>query len=101
MMTGKQTGGPVVHIPTGRRDGKVSSASNVRPNIVDTSFTMTEMIKLFSSKGLSLEDLVTLSGRYILNSKLESNIWGLLLHAVYIITYSFIFCNNAYATSHF
>lgn len=67
-MTGKQTGGPVVQIPTGRRDGKVSSASNVRLNIVDTSFTMDEMIKLFSSKGLSLDDLVTLSGKYILFS---------------------------------
>ena len=62
VMTGKQGGGPVVQIPTGRRDGKVSAASNVRPNIVDTSFKMDEMIKLFSSKGLSLDDLVTLSG---------------------------------------
>ncbi|KAF4348033.1 hypothetical protein F8388_014337 [Cannabis sativa] len=58
------TGGPVVEIPTGRRDGKVSSASNVRPNIIDTSFTMDEMTKLFISKGLSLDDLVTLSGAH-------------------------------------
>lgn len=62
------TGGPVVQIPTGRRDGKVSSASNVRPNIVDTSFTMDEMIKLFSSKGLSLDDLVTLSGAHTIGA---------------------------------
>ncbi|XP_010268456.1 PREDICTED: peroxidase 46-like isoform X2 [Nelumbo nucifera] len=55
-------GGPSIQIPTGRRDGRVSSVSNVRPNIVDTSFTMDEMLELFSSKGLSLEDLVTLSG---------------------------------------
>lgn len=55
----------MVQIPTGRRDGKVSSASNVRPNIIDTSFTMDEMTRLFTSKGLSLDDLVTLSGRYI------------------------------------
>ncbi|CAB4265906.1 unnamed protein product [Prunus armeniaca] len=61
-------GGPVVQIPTGRRDGKVSAASNVRPNIVDTSFTMDEMIKLFSSKGLSLDDLVTLSGAHTIGS---------------------------------
>lgn len=40
----------------------VSIASNVRPNIVDTSFTMDEMVKLFSTKGLSLLDLVVLSG---------------------------------------
>nr|XP_048331233.1 lariat debranching enzyme [Ziziphus jujuba var. spinosa] len=62
------TGGPAIQIPTGRRDGKVSSASNVRPNIVDTSFTMEEMIKLFSSKGLSLDDLVTLSGAHTIGS---------------------------------
>lgn len=62
VVSAKQAGGPVVQIPTGRRDGKVSAASNVRPNIVDTSFTMDEMIKLFSSKGLSLVDLATLSG---------------------------------------
>ncbi|OMO61566.1 Plant peroxidase [Corchorus capsularis] len=57
-------GGPEIAIPTGRRDGKVSSALNVRPNIVDTSFTMDEMLKLFNSKGLSLDDLVTLSGAH-------------------------------------
>jgi len=49
-------------IPTGRRDGMVSLASNVRPNIVDTSFSMDEMLQLFATKGLSLLDLVVLSG---------------------------------------
>lgn len=49
-------------IPTGRRDGMVSIASNVRPNIVDTSFSMDAMVKLFATKGLSLLDLVVLSG---------------------------------------
>ncbi|XWS70528.1 hypothetical protein CRYUN_Cryun03dG0055400 [Craigia yunnanensis] len=52
----------VAIIPTGRRDGRISNAANARPNIVDTSFTMDEMIKLFKSKGLSLDDLITLSG---------------------------------------
>nr|KYP72379.1 Peroxidase 46 [Cajanus cajan] len=54
-------GGPMIQIPTGRRDGMVSIASNVRPNILDTSFTMDEMINRFSNKGLSLFDLVILS----------------------------------------
>ncbi|XLU35017.1 hypothetical protein S245_071083 [Arachis hypogaea] len=54
----------MVQIPTGRRDGMVSLASNVRPNIVDTSFTMDEMVKLFTSKGLSVLDLVILSGAH-------------------------------------
>lgn len=59
-----QTGGPSVQIPTGRRDGRVSAAANVRPNIIDTSFTLDEMAKLFSAKGLSMDDLVTLSGTH-------------------------------------
>ena len=49
-------------MPTGRRDGMVSAMSNVRPNIIDTSFTMDNMIKIFSSKGLTVADLVILSG---------------------------------------
>lgn len=65
MKAWKQAGGPVIQIPTGRRDGLVSAASNVRPNIVDTSFSVDEMIKLFSSKGMSVNDLVTLSGNNI------------------------------------
>ncbi|KAK8641145.1 hypothetical protein V6N13_010573 [Hibiscus sabdariffa] len=60
----KQAGGPAFQIPTGRRDGRLSNSANVRPNIVDTSFTMDEMINLFNSKGLSLDDLVTLSGAH-------------------------------------
>ncbi|KAL1337659.1 hypothetical protein AAHE18_10G154700 [Arachis hypogaea] len=61
-------GGPMVQIPTGRRDGMVSLASNVRPNIVDTSFTMDEMVKLFTSKGLSVLDLVILSGAHTIGA---------------------------------
>ncbi|WCJ30439.1 Peroxidase superfamily protein [Euphorbia peplus] len=62
------TGGPLINIPTGRRDGRVSAAANVRPNIIDTSFTMNEMIKIFSVKGLSLDDLVILSGAHTIGS---------------------------------
>ncbi|XP_078166091.1 peroxidase 46-like [Carex rostrata] len=58
------TGGPLVQVPLGRKDGKVSLASNVRPNIIDTSFSVEEMAKTFSSKGLSMEDLVVLSGAH-------------------------------------
>ncbi|KAK9698180.1 hypothetical protein RND81_08G087200 [Saponaria officinalis] len=58
------TGGPDIPIPTGRRDGMISAVSNVRPNIVDTSFTVDDMMKIFRSKGLSLEDIVILSGSH-------------------------------------
>ncbi|KAF5726289.1 peroxidase 18-like [Tripterygium wilfordii] len=63
-----KAGGPAIDIPTGRRDGRVSVAANVRPNIVDTSFTVDEMLSLFSSKGLSPDDLVTLSGAHTIGS---------------------------------
>ncbi|KAH7688244.1 Class I peroxidase protein [Dioscorea alata] len=56
--------GPSVAVPLGRLDGRTSSAANVRPNMVDTSFSIDEMTQLFSSKGLSLDDLVILSGAH-------------------------------------
>lgn len=62
------TGGPDMQIATGRRDGMVSEVTNVRPNMVDTSFTVDDMMKIFSSKGLSLEDLVILSGAHTIGS---------------------------------
>ncbi|CAA3000250.1 Peroxidase 46 [Olea europaea subsp. europaea] len=62
------TGGPNIQIPTGRRDGRVSLAANVRPNIIDTSFTLNQMANIFSSKGLSMDDLVTLSGAHTIGS---------------------------------
>ncbi|XP_077216486.1 peroxidase 46-like [Tasmannia lanceolata] len=64
----EMAGGPSIYVRTGRRDGKVSAAPNVRPNIVDTSFTLDEMIHHFSSKGLSLDDIVTLSGAHTIGS---------------------------------
>ncbi|CAI9755591.1 unnamed protein product [Fraxinus pennsylvanica] len=62
------TGGPNIQIPTGRRDGRVSLAANVRPNIIDTSFTLNQMANIFSAKGLSMDDLVTLSGAHTIGS---------------------------------
>ncbi|CAA7015280.1 unnamed protein product [Microthlaspi erraticum] len=61
-------GGPVVEIPTGRRDGKVSVADDVRPNIIDTDFSLDKMIDAFSSKGLSIQDLVVLSGAHTIGA---------------------------------
>jgi peroxidase len=57
-----QTGGPSVPVSLGRRDSVVSLASNVRRDIIDTGFSVDAMAASFASKGLSLDDLVTLSG---------------------------------------
>ena len=59
-----QTGGPAVPVALGRRDGLVSLASNVRRNIIDTGFSVDAMAASFTAKGLTLDDLVTLSGTY-------------------------------------
>ncbi|KAI3473017.1 hypothetical protein Pfo_030100 [Paulownia fortunei] len=61
-------GGPNIQIPTGRKDGRISVGANVRPNIIDTSFTLDEMAKVFSAKGLSMDDLVTLSGAHTIGT---------------------------------
>ncbi|XP_074280433.1 peroxidase 46-like [Silene latifolia] len=62
------TGGPDIQIPKGRLDGRVSALSNVRPNLIDTSFTVDTMIQIFGSKGLSMEDIVILSGAHTIGS---------------------------------
>ncbi|XP_074579390.1 peroxidase 18-like [Curcuma longa] len=62
------TGGPSVQVPLGRRDGLVSAAANVRPNMVDTTFSVRELADRFTSIGLSIDDLVILSGAHTIGS---------------------------------
>ncbi|KAF8704232.1 hypothetical protein HU200_031730 [Digitaria exilis] len=62
------TGGPAVPVTLGRRDGLVSLASNVRRNIIDTGFSVDAMAASFTAKGLTLDDLVTLSGGHTIGS---------------------------------
>uniref|UniRef100_A0A0A9DJC9 Peroxidase, putative n=1 Tax=Arundo donax TaxID=35708 RepID=A0A0A9DJC9_ARUDO len=62
------TGGPAVPVTLGRRDGLVSLASNVRANIIDTGFSVDAMAASFAAKGLTLDDLVTLSGGHTIGS---------------------------------
>ncbi|XP_062095840.1 peroxidase 19 [Humulus lupulus] len=59
-------GGPYYQVRKGRWDGKISMASRVSSNIPQANFTVDQMLKLFNSKGLSLEDLVVLSGAHTL-----------------------------------
>ncbi|XP_042512670.1 peroxidase 19-like isoform X2 [Macadamia integrifolia] len=57
-------GGPYYQVKKGRWDGKVSMASKVSSNIPHANSTVDDLLKLFASKGLSLEDLVVLSGAH-------------------------------------
>ncbi|XP_073136020.1 peroxidase 19 [Henckelia pumila] len=57
-------GGPYYQVKKGRWDGKISMATRVNANLPRTNSTIDDLIQLFKSKGLTLEDLVTLSGAH-------------------------------------
>lgn len=61
---------------TGRRDGTVSKRSEALANIPAPTFNFTQLKQNFASKGLTLHDLVVLSGTYI---KLTVNIVTLMI----------------------
>ncbi|CAM6012912.1 unnamed protein product [Sphagnum balticum] len=60
----KVTGGPSYKIKSGRRDGRVSCASQVPPNIPSAGPNITELIDTFAAKNLSVQEMVTLSGAH-------------------------------------
>uniref|UniRef100_A0A0A9FIU9 Peroxidase n=1 Tax=Arundo donax TaxID=35708 RepID=A0A0A9FIU9_ARUDO len=57
-------GGPSWRVPTGRRDGTVSSAEEALDEIPKPTMSFPELADLFASKGLGLRDLVWLSGAH-------------------------------------
>ncbi|CAI0545345.1 unnamed protein product [Linum tenue] len=51
-------------VPAGRRDGLVSSFNEVTPNLPSPRLTADQLIQNFASKGLSADEMVTLSGAH-------------------------------------
>ncbi|KAJ1688445.1 hypothetical protein LUZ63_019835 [Rhynchospora breviuscula] len=57
-------GGPYYTVKKGRKDSKASLPGKVHPNLPKTNSTVAELVRLFSSKGLTPLDLVALSGAH-------------------------------------
>ncbi|KAF3443721.1 hypothetical protein FNV43_RR13411 [Rhamnella rubrinervis] len=56
--------GPFWEVPTGRRDGRVSLASEALTNLPPPFAFISQLKSMFSGKGLSVKDLVVLSGAH-------------------------------------
>ncbi|KAI4965689.1 hypothetical protein ZWY2020_014333 [Hordeum vulgare] len=57
-------GGPSWRVPTGRRDGTVSTMQDAVRELPSPSMTFPQLVALFAGKGLDVRDLVWLSGAH-------------------------------------
>lgn len=62
-----QASGPSWAVPTGRRDGRVSIASDVGNNLPGFTDSVDVQKQRFSAKGLNTQDLVALVGKLFLS----------------------------------
>ncbi|CAA6675237.1 unnamed protein product [Spirodela intermedia] len=62
------SGGFVYEVPSGRRDGRISRRSETFGNLPPPTFNLSQLTQSFASKGLNLDDLVTLSGTKHINA---------------------------------
>lgn len=67
-------------MPTGRRDGRISNATEALNNIPPPSSNLSSLQTFFSSKGLDLKDLVVLSGDLNAISLPKSIFFGLKIN---------------------
>ncbi|KAK2974891.1 hypothetical protein RJ640_020806 [Escallonia rubra] len=59
------SGGPTWNVPKGRKDGRVSIATDTR-QLPAPTFNISQLQQSFSQRGLSMDDLVALSGGHTL-----------------------------------
>lgn len=57
-------GGIEYQVPAGRRDGTVSRESDIPGNLLPPFFTADKLVEIFAKKGLSADDMVTLTGAH-------------------------------------
>nr|TKR90602.1 hypothetical protein D5086_0000231810 [Populus alba] len=63
-----RTMGPFWEVETGRRDGRVSTFSEPLTNLPPFFANISQLISMFRSKGLSVKDLVVLSGGHTIGT---------------------------------
>lgn len=61
-----QAKGPFWKVETGRRDGNVSNVSEALQNLPSPFSNITTLITAWQGKGLSVKDLVVLSGTLLI-----------------------------------
>lgn len=57
-----QTGGPSYAVELGRIDGRISTKASVRHHLPHPEFDLKKLTQMFALHGLTLTDLVALSG---------------------------------------
>lgn len=62
-----QVGGPYWDVPLGRKDSKTASYELVGANLPDANEGLLSIISKFLYQGLSVTDMVALSGKHITN----------------------------------
>ncbi|KAL6520594.1 Peroxidase 45 [Orobanche minor] len=74
------TGGPFYPVELGRRDGRISTKASVQRKLPGPGFNLDQLSTMFASNGLSMTDLVALSGAHTLGfshcSKFSSRVYN-------------------------
>ncbi|XP_057491542.1 peroxidase 63-like [Actinidia eriantha] len=73
-------GGPYYAVKLGRKDGFISKSTLVEGNIPKPTMSMTQLIKLFASKGFAIQEMVALTGAHTIGfshcSEFSTNIYN-------------------------